>query len=169
MIRQTSSTPGWLLLASLLVTLGLGGCATGGPATDGGMQTAAWQNQAGAQPAPAIDAAQSVSQQQVLEAQAARARKVEVTVGAYVKKLLPPDTQGLPHQRFLIGLNNDTTVLVAHDTAMAPPVPLRQGDFVVIHGEYIWNEKGGVLHWTHHTDTPRHEGGWIDYAGRRYQ
>ena len=108
-------------------------------------------------------------QQEILAAQQDHARKVEVTVDARVDKKLPDDTKGLPHERFLIRLGNGTRVLVAHDTKMAPYVPLQAGDTVRIHGEYIWNEQGGVLHWTHHANTGRHEGGWIDYAGQRYQ
>lgn len=109
------------------------------------------------------------SQQEILAAQQDHARKVEVTVDATVQKKLPDDTKGLPHERFLIRLNNGSNVLVAHDTKMAPYVPLQAGDTVRIHGEYIWNDKGGVLHWTHHADTGHHEGGWIDYRGQRYQ
>ena len=108
-------------------------------------------------------------QAEVLQAQQQQLRHVEVTVEAPVYKTLRDDTEGIPHQRFLIGLSNGTTVLIAHDTNMAPRVPLHSGDWVRIHGEFIWTERGGVIHWTHHTDTPRHVGGWIDYNGRRYQ
>jgi hypothetical protein len=108
-------------------------------------------------------------QSELIAAQAAHAIKVEVTVVAPVKKLLPEDDRGLPHQKFLLELSNGTTILVAHDIAMANRVPIRPGDIVRIHGEYIWNGKGGLIHWTHHTDTPYHEGGWIDFAGVRYQ
>lgn len=111
----------------------------------------------------------TIDETQVLEAQAQQLRKVEVTCTLPVQKLLRDDTKGLPHQRFLLALSNGTTILVAHDTAMAPRVPISPGDLVTIHGEYIWNQKGGVLHWTHHTDTPRHEGGYIDFQGQRYQ
>jgi hypothetical protein len=48
-------------------------------------------------------------------------------------------------------------------------VPAQAGDIVTVHGEFIWNQRGGVLHWTHHSDTPRHESGYIDFAGNRYQ
>jgi hypothetical protein len=37
-----------------------------------------------------------------------------------------------------------------------------------MHGEYIWNKKGGVLHYTHHSTT-RHESGWIQLNGQVYQ
>lgn len=112
---------------------------------------------------------QATGDAEVIAAQAQQMHKVEVTFQAPVKKLLPDDVEGLPHQRFLLNLSNGTTVLVAHDTKMAPRVPIEAGDIVTIHGEYIWNEKGGVVHWTHHSDTPRHEGGWIDFGGQRYQ
>jgi Protein of unknown function (DUF3465) len=108
-------------------------------------------------------------QEQVISAQAAHAIKVEVTVTAPVKKLLEEDDKGLPHQKFLLGLVNGSTILIAHDIAMANRVPVRAGDIVKIHGEYIWNSRGGLIHWTHHTDTPYHEGGWIEFQGVRYQ
>ncbi|PWT97210.1 MAG: hypothetical protein C5B53_08340 [Candidatus Melainabacteria bacterium] len=106
---------------------------------------------------------------QAIEAQNGRAIKQIITVEARVVRLLREDDQGLPHQKFLIGLSNGTTVLIAHDIAMAPRVPLNVGDIVTIHGEYIWNAKGGLIHWTHRSDTPRHESGWIDLNGVRYQ
>lgn len=109
------------------------------------------------------------NQSEILQAQRQHVRRQEVTVEAPVVRLLPDDTQGIPHERFLIRLANGSTVLVAHDTNMAPRVPLVVGDMVRIHGEYIWNEKGGVLHWTHHTDTPRHPGGWIEVNGKHYE
>jgi hypothetical protein len=114
-------------------------------------------------------ATRQTAEQDIISAQQSQARKVEVTVTARVFKLLPDDTEGIPHERFLLRLANGTTVLVAHDTAMAPRVPLNVGDLITVHGEYIWNERGGVIHWTHHSDNGRHEGGWIDFNGQRYQ
>jgi len=106
---------------------------------------------------------------EVLTAQQNRARNVEVTLTAPVRKLLPDDTQGLQHQRFLLQLSNGSTILVAHNTGEAPAVPIEPGQMVTVHGEFIWNQKGGVIHWTHHSDNGRHEGGYIDYQGQRYQ
>jgi hypothetical protein len=110
-----------------------------------------------------------VDDAQVIQAQANQAHKVEVLFSARVKKLLPDDTKGLPHQRFLLELSNGSTVLIAHDTKYAPSVPIQAGDLVTVKGEYIWNKRGGVVHWTHRSDTPRHEGGFIDFQGTKYQ
>jgi hypothetical protein len=105
---------------------------------------------------------------QVLDAQGRHRKKIEVTFTAPVKKLLEDDTRGIDHQRFLVELSNGSTVLVAHNTDLAPPVPIHEGDLVTMHGEYIWNKKGGVLHYTHHSTT-RHESGWIQLNGQVYQ
>ncbi len=145
-----------ILLSLLIVALGLT-CTESGANNYFGNNT----NQA------VINA--TLDDQAVLAAQAQHAIKLEVTVVAKVKKLLAEDVQGLPHQRFLIELSNGSTVLIAHDLKMAPVVPIKPGDVVCIHGEYIWNKLGGLIHWTHHSDTPRHEDGWIDFNGLRYQ
>lgn len=110
-----------------------------------------------------------IDQAPVLEAQAQQLRHKQVTIGATVLKTLPDDTRGIRHQRFLIALDNGTTVLIAHNIDIAPHIPIQKGDYLVICGEYIWNEKGGVIHWTHHSDNPYHPGGYIDFAGKRYQ
>ncbi len=123
-----------------------------------------------AQPAATYNYAQLAQQQQdAIALQQAHIEHREVTILASVDKILPDDTEGLQHERFLLKLVNGTTILVAHDTSYAPRVPIHEGDLVRVHGEYIWNSRGGVIHWTHWSDTPYHEGGWIDYAGRRYQ
>lgn len=106
---------------------------------------------------------------EIIKAQDAHLVNVQVTGKVIVKKLLPDDTRGLPHQKFLLQLTNGTTVLVAHNTQMAPPVPLQAGDSLTICGFFVWNSRGGLIHWTHHSDSSRHPGGWIEFQGRRYQ
>ena len=95
--------------------------------------------------------------------------RAEVTGKVRVYKLLAEDDEGLRHERFLVMLSNGRTVLVAHSIDRAPRVPVNPGDVVVLHGEFIDNEKGGVIHWTHHSDSPKHEGGWILFNGKRYE
>ncbi len=106
---------------------------------------------------------------EVAAAQNNRASHVQVTCTLPVKRMLRPDDKGEKHEKFLLQLSNGSTILVAHNVSRAPSVPVEAGDIVTVHGEYIWNNKGGVIHWTHASDTPRHEGGYIDFKGQRYQ
>ncbi len=86
-----------------------------------------------------------------------------------VIKLLKDDTKGTPHQKFLIRLAPDITLLVAHNTALAPRVPIQKGDQVKIRARYEWNHRGGVLHWTHHDPKGKQQGGWIYMDGKYYK
>jgi hypothetical protein len=101
--------------------------------------------------------------------EAARSRRsgFMVTVDAPVVKVLRDDNNGSRHQRFLIELETGRTLLVAHNIDLAKRIPLREGDPVRVRGQYEWNEKGGVLHWTHHDPDGSHEGGWIEHRGQR--
>jgi hypothetical protein len=110
-----------------------------------------------------------VGDAQVVQAQEQHLENVEVTFSAPVKELLPDDTEGKQHQRFLLSLSNGTTVLVAHNTDLAPRVPVQENDVVTIHGQYIWNEKGGVVHYTHHTTSRKKDSGWIQFNSLQYQ
>lgn len=92
-----------------------------------------------------------------------------VETGGTVVKLLPDDRVGDRHQRFLLELASGHTVLVAHNIDLAPKIPLREGARVRIRGQFEWNEKGGVLHWTHHDPGGRRPGGWVDWQGKRYR
>ncbi len=89
------------------------------------------------------------------------------TVEARVAKTLPDDNEGSRHQRFLIELSTGRTLLVAHNIDLASRIPLSKGDSVRVHGQYEWNERGGVIHWTHGDPAGRHEGGWIEHEGVR--
>ena len=80
------------------------------------------------------------------------------------------DNEGSRHQKFILELSTGQTVLVAHNIDLARRVEnLAQGDKVAFYGEYVWNEKGGVIHWTHHDPRGRHVGGWLKHNGITYQ
>jgi len=95
---------------------------------------------------------------------------VQLEIDAKVQKLLPDDTNGRRHQRFIVELADGHTILIAHNIDLAPRIAnLKVGDQVSVLGEYEWNEKGGVLHWTHHDPAKQHPGGWIRHQGSQYQ
>ncbi len=94
---------------------------------------------------------------------------VMVTTQGHVTRILKDDNEGSRHQRFLIEIPSGLTLLVAHNIDLAPRVPLEEFDEVLIYGQYEWNNKGGVLHWTHHDPNKRHEEGWIEHKGKRYE
>ena len=91
-----------------------------------------------------------------------------LTVSGKVYRLLPDDTKGSQHQRFLIDVDG-ISVLVAHNIDLASKVPLSVGDQITLHGEYEYNDKGGVLHWTHHDPKGWRQGGWINHQGKLYR
>lgn len=95
---------------------------------------------------------------------------IQVQGRGVVTRILPDDNEGSRHQRFILRLDSGQTVLVAHNIDLAPRVDrLRTGDTVEFNGEYEWNTKGGVIHWTHHDPGGRHQGGWLKHGGRVYQ
>ena len=61
------------------------------------------------------------------------------------------------------------TILVAHNIDIAPRVPAAVGDRISFRGEYEWNERGGVVHWTHHDPDSGARRGWIRHRGRDYE
>jgi len=88
---------------------------------------------------------------------------------AEIVKVLPDDDEGSRHQRLLLKLETGGTVLVAHNIDLAHRVPVEEGNRITIYGQYEWNDRGGVLHWTHHAPRNNREGGWIEFDGKRYQ
>lgn len=94
----------------------------------------------------------------------------QVSGQGVVVKILADDTQGSRHQRFIVRLGSGQTLLIAHNIDLAPRIDsLRVGDAVSFNGEYEWNPKGGVIHWTHHDPQRRHPAGWIRLGGQTYQ
>jgi hypothetical protein len=106
----------------------------------------------------------------VLKAFRARRSDLVAEVQGAVARVLPDDREGTPHQRFVLELPSGHTLLVSHNLGLAPRVEgLAPGANVRVRGEYEWNDRGGVLHWTHHDPAGRREGGWIPFAGRRFE
>ena len=95
---------------------------------------------------------------------------VQVSGKGVVTRILPDDSDGSRHQRFILKLPSGQTLLVAHNIDLAPRIAsLRQGDSVEFNGEYEWNSKGGIIHWTHHDPEGRHAAGWLKHYGNTYE
>lgn len=95
---------------------------------------------------------------------------VQVRGEGRVLRVLADDNDGSRHQRFILELDSGQSLLMAHNIDLAPRIPgLQIGDTVEFFGEYEWNAKGGVIHWTHHDPGGRHVAGWLKHHGRTYQ
>ena len=113
------------------------------------------------------------SQQAVVELMRAQQSGEMVTLIATVVKVLEDDNDGSRHQRLLLEIETRgapfDTVLIAHNIDLAPRVPASEGDELTVRGQYEFNDRGAVLHWTHHDPKDWREGGWIELNGERYE
>ena len=95
---------------------------------------------------------------------------LQVEGSGRVIRLLSDDNEVGRHQRFIVELKTGQTLLIAHNIDLAPRIiSLDVGDEIGFFGEYEWNEKGGMIHWTHRDPNRRHSAGWIKHEGRVYQ
>jgi hypothetical protein len=101
---------------------------------------------------------------------ASRTSDIQVEGAGTVMRVLPDDLNAPRHQRFIVQLPSGQTVLLTHNIDIAARVDgLEVGDSVGFNGEYVWNDKGGVIHWTHHDPQGRHVAGWVIHNGKTYQ
>ena len=95
---------------------------------------------------------------------------VQVEGEGVVTRILADDLDGSRHQRFIVTLASGQTVLIVHNIDLATRVvELQTGDNVSFNGEYVWNEDGGKVHWTHHDPKGQHVAGWLKHKGLTYQ
>lgn len=108
--------------------------------------------------------------QKIQQAFQQQQNNVQVRASGVVKAILADDHEGSRHQKFILSLQNGLTVLVAHNIDLAPRIEnVQKGDTVEFYGEYEYNPKGGIIHWTHHDPERQHIGGWLKHQGRIYQ
>ena len=87
-----------------------------------------------------------------------------------VDRLLRDDLDGSRHQRFILSLSSGHTLLVSHNIDLASRIAdLEEGDVVMFRGQYEWNDRGGILHWTHHDPDGRRQGGWLQHHDETYR
>ncbi|MER2513813.1 MAG: DUF3465 domain-containing protein [Nitrosomonas ureae] len=95
---------------------------------------------------------------------------VQVYGSGVVISILSDDLDGSRHQRFIIELKSGQTLLIAHNIDLASRIDgLSLNDKIEFFGEYEWNNKGGVIHWTHDDPEGIHVNGWIFHNNAIYQ
>ena len=98
---------------------------------------------------------------------------VEVTASGSVAKVL--GTRRGPsgyHTGFLLHLRGaegrGLTVRVEDNVDLTGPLPIRAGDDAEVRGEYIYDPRGGLIHYTHRDPRGRHAGGYVRLNNRMY-
>ncbi|GDX78037.1 hypothetical protein LBMAG41_31170 [Cyanobium sp.] len=146
----------WLLAAAVAVVLALAWWLNTTPT---GTQLTAW-----------LTPASVAGDQAIAKAFQAQHSGVQVASDGVVERVLTDDTAGSRHQRFILRLDSGHNLLVAHNIDRAARLrALKPGDRVAFFGEYAWNAKGGVIHWTHHDPNGRHIAGWLTHNDQRVQ
>ena len=106
----------------------------------------------------------------ITEAFGARRNLPQVQGSGVVSKVLKDDTKGLKHQKFLLKVSDNITILIAHNIDLAPRVPdIHKGDWISFKGEYIYTPKGGTVHWTHKDLRGHHQAGYLKHNGIVYE
>ena len=112
----------------------------------------------------------SMSAGAIPEAYATHRNVPQVQGSGVVVKLLKDDNKGLQHQKFLLKVSNNITILIAHNIDLAPRInDIYEGDVVQFKGEYIYTPKGGTVHWTHKDPRGNHQAGWLKHNGKTYE
>lgn len=110
------------------------------------------------------------SSYQIEEAFSSRQSNIQVKGSGTLIKILADDTQGSKHQKFIVRVTDNITLLISHNIDLAPRInALKKNETISFFGEYEWNPKGGIVHWTHHDPRKRHPDGWLKYRGKLYQ
>lgn len=91
-----------------------------------------------------------------------------ITDSGIVIKLYPDDFVGDRHQRFIVELESGQTLLIVHNIDLVERISVIVGDAIEFCGEYEYNDRGGLVHWTHQDPLGLHEPGWINHMGVIY-
>lgn len=98
--------------------------------------------------------------------------RVEVSATGIVTRTMGMRTgRSGTHEGFLMQADGKRGLVlrVEDNVDITGPIPLRNGQHVIVRGEYEYYPRGGVIHWTHHDPAGRHENGYVEVAGKRYQ
>ena len=155
------------LFAFLVICITLTVAACRAPSNDSQKQLTEQQT---AQTGTQVSASPSLDAGAIAEAYGAHRNLPQVQGSGVVIKVLKDDTQGLKHQKFLLKVSENITILIAHNIDLAARVDdLHEGDVIDFKGEYIYTPKGGTVHWTHKDPRGNHQAGWLKHNGKTYE
>jgi hypothetical protein len=109
----------------------------------------------------------------VYDAWRAQRSRVEVTADGTVARVLGlREGPSGRHEGFLLHLRGSSgrglTVRVEDNVDITGPIPVQPGDQVEVRGEYVYDPRGGLIHYTHHDPRGRHPSGYVRVNGRVY-
>lgn len=109
----------------------------------------------------------------VYDAWRAQRSHVEVTAsGVIARDLGTRSGVSAAHEGFLLHLagasGRGLTVRVEANVDFTGAMPIAAGEPVVVRGEYEFDPRGGVIHWTHRDPRGRHPDGFIQIQNKRY-
>jgi hypothetical protein len=104
---------------------------------------------------------------------------VEGTGMIVVKDDIPDDRKGSPHQSFIVRLSNGSTMIAVYNLGMedqlstspnhfCPRIPIRNGDVVTMGGQFLWTDRGAMLHWLHFDPKQNRPDGYVQVNGVDY-
>jgi hypothetical protein len=85
-----------------------------------------------------------------------------------VTQILPDDTQGSKHQKWVVQLANGRSLLSVYNMSICERVPVKVGDVISMGGQYIWDKGGGLIHWIHEDPRGHRKNGFVEINGQRY-
>lgn len=100
--------------------------------------------------------------------------RVEVTASGSVARLLGTRVgRSGTHEGFLVHLSGaegrGLTIRVEDNVDLTGPIPLTEGANVEVRGEYVFDARGGIVHYTHRDPAGRHIAGYVRVGDKFYQ
>jgi Protein of unknown function (DUF3465) len=96
-----------------------------------------------------------------------------LTMAGVVSEILPDEHGTSTHQRFILRCPSrdgrpGQTVLIDNNVDVGQRAAISIGARVIVRGQYVWNDLGGLIHDTHHS-TDSNPNGWVYSDARVYQ
>lgn len=85
-----------------------------------------------------------------------------------VVEILPDDTQGLPHQKWVVQLSSGAKVNAVYNSDMGARIPVKIGAKMALGGEFKMTNIGPLIHWLHYDPRGQRPDGYVEMNGVRY-